>query len=124
MNARSLRKIGYPDELIPRAQQACRIAAQNGMDVEETLGNLWRNPEGFKGDFHGFAERIIEWKQNRQPPQKQQEEFLKKKDVTLLSAGLDEAPGAYKNIHNVMDQQSDLVEVVGRFRPWIVKITP
>jgi len=44
--------------------------------------------------------------------------------VTLLSAGLDEAPGVYKNIHQVMAAQSDLVEIIARFDPKIVKMAP
>jgi tRNA-splicing ligase RtcB len=42
--------------------------------------------------------------------------------VRLLSAGLDESPGAYKNIHSVMAAQTDLVEVIARFDPRIVKM--
>lgn len=42
--------------------------------------------------------------------------------VTLLSAGIDENPGVYKDIHSVMDAQRDLVEVVARFDPRIVKM--
>ncbi|HZL38067.1 MAG TPA: RtcB family protein [Tepidisphaeraceae bacterium] len=42
--------------------------------------------------------------------------------VQLLSAGIDEAPGVYKDIHEVMKAQSDLVEVVARFDPKIVKM--
>ncbi len=49
-------------------------------------------------------------------------EHLKKHNVRLLSAGLDEVPGAYKNIHEVMAAQTDLVEIVGEFTPRIVKM--
>ncbi len=42
--------------------------------------------------------------------------------VKLLSAGIDEAPGAYKDIHQVMAQQADLVDVLARFDPKIVKM--
>lgn len=44
--------------------------------------------------------------------------------VTLLSAGLDEAPGVYKDIHQVMAAQSDLVKIIARFDPKIVKMAP
>src|SRR5688572_31275966 len=44
--------------------------------------------------------------------------------VTLLSAGLDEVPGSYKDIHSVMGAQAELVEVVARFDPKIVKMAP
>lgn len=47
---------------------------------------------------------------------------LKKKGVTVLSAGADEVPGVYKKIEAVMAAQSDLVEIVSRFDPKIVKM--
>ena len=47
---------------------------------------------------------------------------LEAADVTLLSAGLDENPGVYKDIHEVMAQQADLVDVVARFDPRIVRM--
>jgi tRNA-splicing ligase RtcB len=47
---------------------------------------------------------------------------LEQAGVQLLSAGLDEVPGAYKDIHTVMAAQSDLVDVVARFDPRIVKM--
>jgi tRNA-splicing ligase RtcB len=47
-------------------------------------------------------------------------DYLSKRNVRLLAGGLDEVPGAYKNIHDVMAAQSDLVDVVGRFHPKIV----
>ncbi len=47
---------------------------------------------------------------------------LKKFGVKLLGGGLDEAPFAYKNIHDVMNAQKQLVETVGLFYPKIVKM--
>jgi tRNA-splicing ligase RtcB len=44
--------------------------------------------------------------------------------VTLLSAGIDEVPGSYKDIHSVMQAQSDLVEILAQFDPRIVKMAP
>lgn len=44
--------------------------------------------------------------------------------VRLISAGLDEAPMAYKDIFAVMEAQRDLVDIVGRFDPRIVKMAP
>ena len=48
--------------------------------------------------------------------------LLEAAGVKLLSAGIDEAPVAYKDIHKVMAAQSDLVDVVARFDPKIVKM--
>ena len=44
--------------------------------------------------------------------------------VTLLSAGIDEVPGVYKDIDVVMSQQRDLVETIARFDPKLVKMAP
>lgn len=49
---------------------------------------------------------------------------LKERGVKLISAGLDEVPMVYKDIHQVMAAQSDLVEVLGRFDPKLVKMAP
>jgi tRNA-splicing ligase RtcB len=49
-------------------------------------------------------------------------ELFERAGVQLLSAGIDEAPGAYKDIHSVMAAQSDLVEVIAKFDPKIVKM--
>ncbi|MCK4871468.1 MAG: RtcB family protein [Phycisphaerales bacterium] len=50
--------------------------------------------------------------------------LLAERGVTLISAGLDEAPMVYKNIDEVMSHQADLVEVIARFDPKIVKMAP
>jgi tRNA-splicing ligase RtcB len=47
---------------------------------------------------------------------------LARRGVRVLSAGADEVPGVYKNILDVMREQADLVDVVGRFDPKIVKM--
>ncbi|HEY6564203.1 MAG TPA: RtcB family protein, partial [Pirellulaceae bacterium] len=47
-------------------------------------------------------------------------EFLQQRGVRLLAGGLDEVPGAYKDIHAVMSAQHELVEEVGQFHPKIV----
>ncbi len=50
--------------------------------------------------------------------------LLEKAGVELLSAGIDENPCVYKDINTVMSQQADLVEVIARFDPKIVKMAP
>ena len=45
--------------------------------------------------------------------------ILKDHGVTLIGAGLDEAPMAYKDINQVMEAQQDLVDVVAKFTPKI-----
>ena len=50
--------------------------------------------------------------------------LLKENGVELLSAGLDEAPMVYKDIHAVMAAQRDLVDILATFRPRLVKMSP
>jgi tRNA-splicing ligase RtcB len=47
---------------------------------------------------------------------------LEKRGVRVLSAGADEVPGVYKPIEEVMREQQDLVQIVARFDPRIVKM--
>ncbi len=49
------------------------------------------------------------------------EELIQKR-VKLISGGIDEAPGAYKCIEEVMAAQDDLVEVIAKFQPRLVKM--
>jgi tRNA-splicing ligase RtcB len=48
--------------------------------------------------------------------------YLKERGVTLLGGGLDESPQAYKPIESVIAAQHDLVEVIGKFSPRIVRM--
>jgi len=48
--------------------------------------------------------------------------LLNDQGIRVISAGADEAPGAYKDIHSVMAAQHDLVDVLARFDPKIVKM--
>ena len=50
------------------------------------------------------------------------DEYLKKNGVTLLGGGIDESPQAYKPIEEVIAAQQDLVEVLGKFTPRIVRM--
>jgi len=51
-------------------------------------------------------------------------DHLQKQGVTVISAGLDEVPFVYKKIDRVMAQQVDLVDVIARFDPRLVKMAP
>ena len=48
--------------------------------------------------------------------------LLEEARVRLLSAGIDENPLVYRDIHEVMAAQDDLVDVVARFTPRIVRM--
>jgi tRNA-splicing ligase RtcB len=48
--------------------------------------------------------------------------YLKENDVTLLGGGMDESPQAYKPIEEVIRAQTELVDVLGKFTPRIVRM--
>ncbi len=50
------------------------------------------------------------------------DEYLKERGVTLLGGGMDESPQAYKPIDSVIAAQHDLVDVLGKFTPRIVRM--
>ena len=50
------------------------------------------------------------------------DEYLKERGVTLLGGGMDESPQAYKPIDSIIAAQSDLVDVIGKFMPRIVRM--
>src|SRR5262245_1424520 len=73
---------------------------------------------------HGAGRVMSRKKANATFRWKDVNRFLLERGVTLLSAGLDEVPAAYKDIHEVMAAQADLVDVIGRFDPKLVKMAP
>jgi tRNA-splicing ligase RtcB (3'-phosphate/5'-hydroxy nucleic acid ligase) len=73
---------------------------------------------------HGAGRRMSRTKAKEIFTWDMAQRFLRERGVTLLSAGLDEVPMAYKNIDEVMAAQSDLVEPLARFEPRLVKMAP
>ncbi len=60
---------------------------------------------------HGAGRRMSRVKAKNTIRWPQLKEILRERGVTLLSAGLDESPHAYKDIDEVMANQSDLVSI-------------
>jgi len=71
---------------------------------------------------HGAGRRMSRTKAKEKYNWKAVKNDLEKKGVRVISAGADEVPGVYKDIREVMKRQSDLVDVVARFDPKIVKM--
>jgi tRNA-splicing ligase RtcB len=49
-------------------------------------------------------------------------DHLKKTGTDVIGSGLDEAPMVYKDIYKVMEYQQDLVEILGKFTPKVVRM--
>ena len=71
---------------------------------------------------HGAGRRMSRTKAKQLFTWDAAQQFLRERGVTLLSAGLDEVPMAYKDIDAVMAAQADLVEPLARFDPRLVKM--
>ena len=82
------------------------------------------NPASLHSASHGAGRVMSRTKANQTFNWKEVNQFLRDRNVTLISAGLDEVPMVYKDIHTVMSAQSDLVEVLGQFDPKLVKMAP
>jgi len=90
-------------------------------------GHAWISCQG-KGQ-RGIAQLGIPWCGSGNEPHpalswQDANALLREREVTLLSAGLDKMPACYKNIETVMAAQIDLVEVLARFDPRLVKMCP
>jgi tRNA-splicing ligase RtcB len=82
------------------------------------------NTESLNSCSHGAGRVMSRKAANEKFNWKDVNRFLKQQGVTLISAGLDEVPMAYKNIREVMAAQKDLVTVLGEFTPKLVKMAP
>jgi tRNA-splicing ligase RtcB (3'-phosphate/5'-hydroxy nucleic acid ligase) len=73
---------------------------------------------------HGAGRRMSRTQARKTLSWPDAQALLRERQVTLLSAGLDEVPMVYKDIDQVMAAQQDLVEVLARFDPRLVKMAP
>lgn len=80
------------------------------------------NDASLKSASHGAGRRMSRTKAKATYNFQEIRKQLEKKGVHVISAGADEVPFVYKNIEQVMADQKDLVEVVARFDPRIVKM--
>jgi tRNA-splicing ligase RtcB len=80
------------------------------------------NAESLNSASHGAGRRMSRKKAKDKYVWKAVQKDLEKKGVRVLSAGADEVPGVYKDIEDVMQEQADLVEIIARFDPKIVKM--
>ncbi|MEM6329461.1 MAG: RtcB family protein [Planctomycetota bacterium] len=80
------------------------------------------NPQSLASASHGAGRRMSRKKAKDTYRFNAVKNDLAKRGIDVLAAGSDEVPGVYKDIHQVMAAQQDLVEVVARFDPKIVRM--
>ncbi|TAE79318.1 MAG: RtcB family protein [Bacteroidetes bacterium] len=71
---------------------------------------------------HGAGRQMSRTQAIKNISKEEMRKVLKVHGVTLIGAGLDEAPMAYKNIETVMASQKDLVDVIAKFTPKMVRM--
>jgi tRNA-splicing ligase RtcB (3'-phosphate/5'-hydroxy nucleic acid ligase) len=81
------------------------------------------HPASLNSASHGAGRRMSRTQARDMYNFRSVQKDLEAKGIRVISAGADEVPYVYKNILDVMAAQSDLVEVVGRFDPKIVKMS-
>ena len=71
---------------------------------------------------HGAGRRMSRTQAIKNIKHEDMRKILKDHGVTLIGAGLDEAPMAYKNIDMVMAAHTSLVDVLAKFTPKLVRM--
>jgi tRNA-splicing ligase RtcB len=71
---------------------------------------------------HGAGRAMSRRKAIEQIPRVERDRYLAARGVKLLGGGIDESPQAYKNINDVIAAQRDLVDIIARFTPRIVRM--
>jgi tRNA-splicing ligase RtcB len=82
------------------------------------------NKDSLNSASHGAGRRMSRKKATETLSWSDANQTLRQRGVTLISAGLDEVPDCYKDIHAVMAEQADLVDILARFDPKVVKMAP
>lgn len=81
------------------------------------------NPDSFSSCSHGAGRLMSRKAAFKTLNQENMLQLLRDKGITLLSGELDESPEVYKDIEKVMTSQHDLVDILARFDPRLVKMS-
>ena len=80
------------------------------------------NPDSLNSASHGAGRAFSRVECRNRFTQNDIKKELKLKNVTLMGGNTEEAPMAYKDINEVMNAQSELVDILGTFQPRIVRM--
>jgi len=80
------------------------------------------NAEGLNSASHGAGRVMSRGQAFRSITPGEMNDYLRKKRVKLIGGDVDEAPFVYKNLKQIMEEQYDLVRILARFSPKIVRM--
>ena len=78
--------------------------------------------ESINSASHGAGRQMSRTQAIKSITKQEMKQALKDYGVSLMGAGRDEAPMAYKDINKVMAAQTDLVDIVAKFTPKLVRM--
>ncbi len=71
---------------------------------------------------HVAGRKMSRWAALNSIAKAERDAYLRERGITLLGGGMDESPQAYKDIELVIAAQDELVAVIGKFTPRIVRM--
>ena len=71
---------------------------------------------------HGAGRRMSRKEATHSITKSERNKYLRKHNIKLIGGEIDEAPQAYKPIDDVIAAQTDLVDIIGKFTPRIVRM--
>jgi tRNA-splicing ligase RtcB len=80
------------------------------------------NPVSINSASHGAGRLMSRSKALKELDKTEVKQLLADKGVTMIGGDLDEAPMVYKDIHGVIAAQADLVDVLAKFTPKLVRM--
>lgn len=80
------------------------------------------NNDSLMSAAHGAGRKLSRTKAKASITGSELKKQVSRAGITLIGGGPDEAPMAYKDVNQVMQAQTDLVETVGKFYPKIVRM--
>jgi len=78
--------------------------------------------EALRSASHGAGRLMSRKSAINSISRRDRDDYLKQRGITLLGGGMDESPQAYKPIEAVIAAQTELVNVLGKFTPRIVRM--
>jgi len=80
------------------------------------------NTDALNSASHGAGRRLSRKKAKGGYTGSELKKLLRQNRITLIGGGTEEAPMAYKNLESVMESQSQLINIEGKFHPQIVRM--
>jgi tRNA-splicing ligase RtcB (3'-phosphate/5'-hydroxy nucleic acid ligase) len=80
------------------------------------------NPDSINSASHGAGRQMSRTQAFNSVTRSQMNKALQEADIQLIGGDLDEAPMVYKNIETVIGAQQELVQVLAKFTPKIVRM--